>query len=90
MRMRLSSTALFQWNAYKQDNENPYFTITPGRRSKLLLTISRRSLSLLTPVPYVKTEIERGLAIPMAYETCKRQRRASPAATIDLATQRAA
>ena len=41
-------------------------------------------------VPKVSTRTETGSATPMAYATCTSQRRARPAATMFLATQRAA
>ena len=66
----------------------------PGRRSKLLLTISVIWASDLpervTPVPYVSTKTDHGLDKPIAYDNWTRTRWHKPALTSDLATQRAA
>ena len=67
-----------------------YFTIMPGRRSKFSLTIFSSSSSDFLLVPNENTVMERGSAIPMAYEIWRRTRRHSLAATKDLAIHLAA
>ena len=71
-------------------NKTTHLTIMPGRRSKFSLTIFSSSSSLFLPVPYENTVIDRGSAMPIAYETCTRARRQSLAATRDLAIHLAA
>lgn len=63
--------------------------MTPGRRLKLALMISTSSSSVFLDVPYESTKTERGSATPMAYESWTSARLARPAATSDLAIQRA-
>ena len=43
-----------------------YLTMTPGRKSKFLLTMRSSSPSDLSEEPYVNREMERGWATPMA------------------------
>ena len=67
--------------------------IAPGLRSKFFITIAMISTSVRPerdPVPYVSTKTDRGYETPMAYESCTRTLWQMPAATRDLATQRAA
>lgn len=46
-----------------------HFMMTPGRKSKLAFTILSSSCGDFLDVPYVKTEMDSGSAIPIAYES---------------------
>ena len=61
-----------------------------GVRSKTSRTAFMISDSGTTDVPKVSTITDTGSATPIAYAICTSQRRASPAATMFFATQRAA
>ena len=64
--------------------------IAPGLKSKCLFTSSTSFSSETFPVPNVSTNIDRGLATPIAYDNSISHLSASPAATIFLATYLAA
>ena len=57
-----------------------------GRRSNTCCTAAAICASGTVPVPCVSMSTLTGSATPMAYASCTRQRRASPAATMFLAT----
>ena len=52
-------------------------TMTPGLRSKFLLTMCSSSVSVFWEEPKVKREMDRGWATPMAYATCRHTQRES-------------
>ena len=56
-------------------------TITPGLKSKLFLTISNSSFSDLVDEPYENMVIDKGWAIPIAYDIWTRTRLHKPAFT---------
>ena len=74
----------------KFEKYNTYWTIFPGLKSKLFLTISNSSCSDLVDDPYENIVIDNGWAIPIAYEICTKTRLHKPALTNDLATHLAA
>jgi len=53
----------------QEESDDPDLTMTPGLRSKFLLTICSSSFSLIWEEPYVNREMDRGWATPIAYAT---------------------
>ena len=60
--------------------------MAPGLKSKFSLTISTNLSFDNFPVPKVSTNIDKGLATPIAYESSISHLSARPAATIFFAT----